>query len=353
MAFTLETFTSLQEIAPLYDPLFNQAGRRSVFCSRAWFNLLASHGFEQLPTIWVLGVRDGDAPALLLILKDDRQSDRDLSSLSNYYSMDFAPLISAALSPVDLQLVLSLTSQHLAAHQTDWSTLRIHPLPEDSPFLDSMTKAFADNGIHLQAQPCDTNWFADIHDTHPQAFRDNLPAKLDNTLRRKEKAAAAAGDISLRFISTPGDLTLGIADYLSIYQRSWKPTEPDPHFVPQFMRLCADNDTLRLGILQLNGKPVAAQFWIVENDTALLYKLAHDPAYDHLSVGTLLNWHMIKEILDRDQPKRLSFGLGNETFKQSWMPQHKTMVSLVAHNRRNLKGLYRAWRQKLGLVLGR
>jgi len=346
MAFKLETFTSLQEIPSLYDPLFSQEGCGSVFFSRPWFDLLVDHGFEHAPAIRALGVRKNDTAALLLLLKDERQSGQSLSSLSNYYSMDFAPLASNRLSPDDLQEAFSLVSHHLASDSSNWSTLSLHPLPCDSPLIDNMTKAFSLNGIELLALPNDTNWFADTVGATPQSFSATLPTKLTNTLRRKEKAATEEGHLSYKYVSSTAELPIGVADYFSIYQRSWKPTEPDPNFMPLFMELCAKNRSLRLGILHMDDTPVAVQFWIVEGTTALLYKLAHDPAYDHLSVGTLLTRHMINEILSRDRPERLSFGLGNEPFKQSWMPQHTSMVTLIAHNRRKPRGLYRAWRQK-------
>ncbi|MBI1181733.1 MAG: GNAT family N-acetyltransferase [Alphaproteobacteria bacterium] len=109
---------------------------------------------------------------------------------------------------------------------------------------------------------------------------------------------------------------------------------------------------LRLGCLFIEGDPAAAQFWIVHGGRATIYKLAHDPRYDDLSIGSALTLRMFREILDVDRPSRIDFGLGDETFKQDWTPLTEDRLGWLAFNPRTRRGLLAAARHRAGRLFG-
>ena len=41
-----------------------------------------------------------------------------------------------------------------------------------------------------------------------------------------------------------------------------------------------------MGILRLDGKPVAAQFWMVKNNKASIFKLAYVQGFERFSPGS-------------------------------------------------------------------
>ena len=63
--------------------------------------------------------------------------------------------------------------------------------------------------------------------------------------------------------------------YEDVYEKSWKPTEGSPAFLRALAEAEGKAGTLRLGLALASGKPVAAQFWLVENGEATIHKLAH------------------------------------------------------------------------------
>jgi hypothetical protein len=65
--------------------------------------------------------------------------------------------------------------------------------------------------------------------------------------------------------------------------------------------------------------PIAAQFWIVDGSTAVIYKLAHREDAAALSPGTLLTARMIEEVACAEGLDGVSFGYGEEAFKEQWM----------------------------------
>ena len=68
-----------------------------------------------------------------------------------------------------------------------------------------------------------------------------------------------------------------------------------------------------------DGKPVAAQFWTVENGVALIHKLAHDERHMQASPGTLLSAALFQHVIDVDHVDRIDFGTGNDAYKAEWM----------------------------------
>ena len=69
---------------------------------------------------------------------------------------------------------------------------------------------------------------------------------------------------------------------------------------------------MRIGLAYIDGQPVAAQFWTVENGTALIHKLAHDERHLAFSPGTLLSAALFQHVIDIDKVDEIDFGTGSE-----------------------------------------
>jgi CelD/BcsL family acetyltransferase involved in cellulose biosynthesis len=100
----------------------------------------------------------------------------------------------------------------------------------------------------------------------------------------------------------------------------------------QLMHLCAVKGYLRLGILRLDGRPAAVQFWIVSGGTAHCARLAHDEAYKKLAVGVVLTNFMIAHVLDHDRVSKLDYGYGPDEYKRGWMKSAREYYGFMAFN---------------------
>src|SRR3546814_3591088 len=72
---------------------------------------------------------------------------------------------------------------------------------------------------------------------------------------------------------------------------------------------------LRMGIARIEGVPVAAQYWTVEDGTAFIHKLAHVEDSLKASPGTLLSAALFRHVIEIDGVKRVAFGTGNDAYK--------------------------------------
>jgi hypothetical protein len=182
------------------------------------------------------------------------------------------------------------------------------------------------------------NWHSSVAGLDWNAYLAARPGALRATLHRRGARLQAAG-ATCRVVTDTKELPDAIDSYERVYERSWKGPEPFPAFNPALMRACAADGTLRLGLLQLAGETVAAQFWVVRDGTATVLKLAHDTAHDGASPGTVLTGMMIRHVLQRDRVLALDFGRGDDEYKRDWTGTRRQLHGLLLVNPRRLGGL--------------
>ncbi|OYW46277.1 MAG: hypothetical protein B7Z36_04960 [Novosphingobium sp. 12-63-9] len=160
------------------------------------------------------------------------------------------------------------------------------------------------------------------------------PGQLRETVRRKGKKGVVSLRIETEFHAADWDA------YEAIYGLSWKPTEGRPTFLRRFAEMESDAGALRLGVAEIDGKAVAAQFWTVEGGTAFIHKLAHDEAAKAQSPGTLLSAALFEHVIDRDGVQLVDFGTGNDPYKRDWMDGCRTRYALEFYR----PGAVRHWK---------
>ena len=336
------TYSSFEVLPSAYDLLFAQGARQSFCMTRPWFENLATNVLDPDERLRLIGV-ETDAPepvALVLMVARHRDSDcsaggaRTLSSLGNYYSMVFAPLLTEGADPVR---VLQLLVQAIGDQRPKYHALRFEPLDPASPLFGELRNALRDTGLLVQTYFHSGNWYERTAGTTSADYLARRPTALRDTIHR-EGDKLLTGGARLEIIEGRGDLERGIADYERVYARSWKPAEPYPQVIRNLLRACAADGALRLGLLHLGDEPIAAQIWIVWSGKATLYKLAHDRRFDRLSPGTFLTMRMIERVIDTDGVAEVDFGIGDDPYKGQWMSERRERWGLVAFDPRSLRG---------------
>jgi len=254
-----------------------------------------------------------------------RQTLQGLVPLANWYSFTARPMCN---DPARFPELLQALARDLAPQ----GALRFSALPEAE--ANAMYDALRTAGWIGAMEPCDTNHILSVDGRTFAEYWASRPGRLRETVRRKGKKDVVSLRIETQY--NPADWDA----YEAIYGHSWKPGEGSPTFLRRFAQMESDAGALRLGIAEIDGNAVAAQFWTVEGGTAFIHKLAHDEAAKVHSPGTLLSAALFEHVINRDKVSLVDFGTGDDPYKRDWMDGRRTRYRLEFYR----PGALRHWK---------
>lgn len=270
--------------------------------------------------------------------------DKTISSLTSFYSAVTEPFIFSESAEQVLSSLLALISQH-----NDWLTLSIGPIEEASPLAQMLKSKQALLGYRKLYAKTD-NFYLDGLEGFELYYRQR-PSQLKNTLKRKAKKLAKQHSYHIDIITKESDFSEAFSHYKDIYQQSWKQTEYSFDFINRVCLEAVREDKLRLGLLFVDGKAVAAQIWFVQANEqgkfASIFKLAYIPEYQNYSVGSLLSMALSEQVLLQDNVSEIEFGMGSESYKKDWLPKQRRRVTYQIFNAKTAYGKLIAIRKVL------
>ena len=312
--------------------------QRRWFESLDWYECLYSTALAGTvrPRLYV--VRDDAGAVLACLFCCTREAQhRELSSLSNYYTMEFSPIIGVG---ADVREVAHHLAQFIGAERPLWHSVRLDYLKDSNPATAELVDALRRAGYSVRRHRQFENWYLDCAGINFDQYYAARPSRLRNTIERKGRKLHKIHDVRIELYRYPtDDILRGVHDYVTVYGSRWKRPEPHPDFIPDLARRLVANDCLRLGVLYADGRPVAAQFWITTMGEACIYKLAYDEQFADLSVGAILSREMFKQALDRDGSACIDYGVGSEAYKREWMSAAREIFGVRAYSRRTIRGM--------------
>lgn len=308
-----------------------------LFQSTAWFRNLADSGFaDKVRTIAVAWPETDSGVQHILILM--RRGTGALAALGNYYTPVFGPLTDASdrneESKTPLEVVLRSCGR-----------IDLQPLPQGAPWVSSFQEALRRAGFWFDRYFCFGNWYLQCPNLSFERYIAERPSPLRNSIERGKRRLAKAGAWNITIHQ--GTAAAGrdaVAAFVEVYNASWKQPEPNPRFIPALIETAAREGWLRLGILRLDGRPIAAQLWLVHAGKANIYKLAYVEGFERFSPGSVLTAAMMEHVLEVDRVHEVDYGMGDEPYKRDWMSHRRERVGLIAFNPRTVRGLSAAIR---------
>lgn len=299
-----------------------------------WFRLLRAHALADAGASVALPHPEG---MRLHLLWTGRGRAR---ALSNYYTPLFD--FEGGQAPVDPPgLAASLGAAGV-------QVLDLAPIDSDAPAWRAWGQALRGAGFWVASYPAFGNWLLALAGRSYADYQAGLPGPLRTSLQRGRARLKRAGACELQVLTAPGPaLEQALADYESVYARSWKPTEGAPAFIRSLALWMAEAGALRLGVLRLNGEPLAAQMWFVQEGVASIFKLAYVQDQAALSPGTVLTAHLMEHVIDQDKVHTVDFLSGDDAYKRDWMSHRRQRVGLLAFSQRHPRGWWAAAKHAL------
>ena len=290
------------------------AGFASPFDRASWFDLLAAHGFAGHGRLYAHGAANG-TDAWLPLRADTPGC---YAGLTNWYSFSIRPLYAGDSDRASALRALCADLRHKAARVT------LYPVPDadKAPLLAALKAA----GWWARATAAGDRHWLDLTGFDHDGWWASRPGALRSTVQRKAKKGVVDLQLLDRF-----DAESWTA-YEQIYAASWKPEEGHPALLRAFAESESARGTFRMGLARIEGAPVAAQFWTVEDGTAFIHKLAHVEDSLKASPGTLLSAALFRHVIEVDRVRRVDFGTGNDGYKRDWMNRHEPLWRIEAFN---------------------
>lgn len=289
----------------------------SFFCSADWLKASAEN-LCQGDELSILLVRDDGyvRGVLPLVRKRNALGGTDLHYLGSDFYPDPLGLIS---SPADRAVCASALKSYLV-DTTDWDRLILDWLLEDEL-----------TDWNLSGKPVSVAPFK----TLPRDFSELLgefKKKKRYNLRAMVKKFLDAGGEFVTSSSTNTN-SVYLETLFSLHAKRATERVLDSSFMGSRVRLlhrtlAAASDCARFFGLRLNDQMVAVIYGFEFCNRFFYYQVAHDPAFGHLSPGSVLLYLVIENCCDR-RVTEFNFLQGDETYKSIWTNDSRALYRCV------------------------
>lgn len=188
----------------------------------------------------------------------------------------------------------------------------------DSTVISNLVEIAGQSGYRVDCEPDEVSPEKKLPATWAE-YLQSLVTKQRHEVRRKLRRLEEEGEISYRIITDPNSVPGLIDIFLKMFveSREDKATFLTPQINTFFRRVLqrmAEAGLLRMAILKLDDKPVAALVAFDYQDSVYLYNSGYDPQYNYLSVGIISKALLIKDSIERGK-KTFDFLKGGEQYK--------------------------------------
>jgi len=336
IANDIEIYNSFDVLPSNFKQLLSDVEKENIFLGLNWFEnytLQVVKDSTQL-RLFCLNDHDGHALAILPMQIVYEQSAgfkiKKIQSLTNYYSPYFNIIIADEL--ISLTQAYVSFCNYFENHRSFWDIIHIQALEPKG--FDSIINGMEHTSLKTQSYHHTINWFEQVNSDY-ESYYQNLNGRLKNTIKRKIKKLAKADSWHYHIYQDLNDLEQVLIDYQAVYDNSWKSHEPYTGFINGLAKTAASQGWLRLGVLHVDEKPIAVQFWLVANNKAYIYKLAYHKEFRHLSPGTVLTAIMMEHVIDQDKVGVIDFLTGKDDYKRDWLKNSRDLYGLEIFNLRS------------------
>ena len=213
--------------------------------------------------------------------------------------------------------------------------LDMAPLRPDSTVIKSLVEIAPRRAWQISCSHEDVSVELDLPATW-EDYLQLLAGKQRHELKRKLRRLDEEGELNYRHSTDANQQDIDI--FLRLFQNSRQDkaaflTPRMESFFRAAANAMAEQELLRLNILELDKKPVAATMCFDYKDTVYLYNSGYEPDYGWLSVGVISKALCIKDSIERNK-KRFDFLKGGEAYKYHLggreLPLYKCSLSYAA-----------------------
>jgi CelD/BcsL family acetyltransferase involved in cellulose biosynthesis len=196
--------------------------------------------------------------------------------------------------------------------------LELKHLRPDSLAMNSLVPLVTARGYQAVTTPEDVNVEMDLPSTW-DAYLESLNTKQRHELRRKLRRLQEAGNLEFRFIGDAASVPGAMDTFFKMFVESRQDkaaflTEKREAYFRSLAANMVEAGLLRLGVLELDAKPVAQIICFDYNNCIYLYNSGYNPDYVSLSAGLISKVLAIKYSIEKGK-RKFDFLKGSEVYK--------------------------------------
>jgi CelD/BcsL family acetyltransferase involved in cellulose biosynthesis len=217
----------------------------------------------------------------------------------------------------------TLLERVLVEAVTDWDVFIGERLPGDSVWTPALGAAEltrdANPVLHLGRWPSWPDYIA------------SLSSKLRYEMRHDEPALARRHSIRFRLTRDEGSLSSDLDAFFSLHEARWSARSsfaPMEAFHRRFAAIALRRGWLRLWILEVDDRPVAARYDFQFARVYSAFNGGRHPDWNKAGVGLVLRAHTMREAL-ADGAEEYRFLRGGEAYKKRFLTEDAGLVTIA------------------------
>ncbi len=313
-----------------WKELFQQHGGWNVFLSWHWFyhwwNTFGSGSEIQILALSSEGRLVGIAPMMIEV---DATGVRQLALIGSDRTTDYGDVL---VAPAFREALSEALAGFVQEGRGRWERVELRSLPADSLLLGSFREAVQRRGMESWSRDSNTCPTVRLAPTWEE-YLASLSKTHRHELRRKIRRSQAAGVQTFQHLTTPEEVAAGMDSFFRLHRAS----RPDKaafldETTASFFRSIGDafavEGWMRLNLMQIDGREVAASMAFSRDDRMLLYNSGLDPEYRVHSVGIALHAAEIQQAIDLGK-EWYDFMRGNEPYKYDFGARDNPIYTLT------------------------
>lgn len=286
---------------------------------------------------WVRAHVEAFSPAARLVLATARADDgtlraaipflhhgRELVPPTNDHTPSFGPVYDGPEAAAALAGLLAAG---------DATRVMLRPFDASDPFRDHMRSAAAGRRMIVHEHVMRRAPYVELTGEGPAAL---VSRGLRKEIGRGRRRLGELGELRLQIASTPAELPGALADLLAIEALGWKgeggtAMASDPaaeRFYRAVATWAAETRRLRLAVLRVDERPVAAELDILDGDVLYALKMGVAPEYRRTGPGHILMWMLLERVGPEDGVRRYEMLGEDDPYKMRWTDRTREMTEM-------------------------
>lgn len=333
-----------EEFRALREPwnILTNAASGAIFLQHEWFDAAWAWRKDNASLFVLLAWDEGSLVGVFPLIRVPEK--RGLLTIRRLELLtvpdtQFCDLISA---PEYRSRVSAAFCAELDRRRSQWDLLLLRYLDENAIALHAFRAGLSERRYTCEVQTQDRNLFVSLANSWESYYttRSRSLKKANNLASNRLKKAGA---VTVEWLTGPsiGELALqnALEKAIDISRRSWKQgtgnsldRQGPGAFILTLTAHAARRGWLSLWLLNLDGKPVAMEYQLVDGPNVYALRADFDSACEEISPGSHLMRTLLESLFGRSL-QRYYMGPGQNAYKTRWTEEGETLQQLLAFGR--------------------